>query len=341
VNLRLPLRLLERFLARVPWYRLFVRPVLFRFAPEPAQRLADRALGVKPIWRAYARFTNVPDSPKTVAGLTFRNPVGLAAGLDKQCAYLDSLGHLGFGYVIGGTVTHNARPGNPKPRVLRLPKQASLINALGFPSEGLHAAEARLRALTDRPASVMVSIPALDEQETRECLTTLEPLVDAIEVNISSPNTAGLRKFQEPVALRGLLDILNEARKKPLFIKIPPYMNQADHENVMSLVRACRDAGVTGITVMNTIPVEDDRLAMGRGGLSGQVVRDEVLRIVPEVRAEVGSDMVIHACGGIATANDARRALAAGADTVQIYTSMVYRGPGVVGEIVKGLAENR
>ena len=185
---------------------------------------------------------------------------------------------------------------------------------------------------------MLVSIAALDEQETLECLTTLEPLVDGIEVNISSPNTAGLRKFQEPVALRGLLDVLNGARKKPLFIKIPPYLNQADHENVMSLVRACRDAGVTGITVMNTIPVEDTRLAMGRGGLSGAAVREEMLRIVPEVRAEVGKEMVINACGGIATPEDARRALAAGADTVQLYTAMVYRGPGVVGEIVKGLA---
>ena len=333
MNLRLPL------LSRLPWYRLLVRPVLFRFPPEPAQRVADKALTAKPLWRAYAAFKNLPDVPTTVAGMELRNPVGLAAGLDKQCAYLDSLGHLGFGYVIGGTVTHNARPGNPKPRVRRIPQQSSLINALGFPSEGLHAAESRLRKLTDRPAKVMVSIAALDEQETRECLTTLEPLVDAIEVNISSPNTAGLRKFQEPVALRGLLDILNEARKKPLFIKIPPYMTEAEHESVMSLVRACRDAGVTGITVMNTIPIEDTSLAMGRGGLSGLVVREDMLRIVPQVRAEIGEDMVIHAVGGIATAQDAQRALDAGANTVQIYTSMVYRGPGVVGDIVKGLAK--
>jgi dihydroorotate dehydrogenase len=326
-------------LGRVPWYRVFVRPVLFRFEPERAQLVTDNVLAVRPLWRAYAQVVNVPDVPVTVAGIALRNTVGLAAGLDKQCAYLDSLSNLGFGYVIGGTVTSNPRAGNPKPRVIRLPYRLSLINALGFPSEGLRAAEARLRSLNSRPAKVLVSIAALDEQEALECLTTLEPLVDGIEVNISSPNTAGLRKFQEAVALRGLLDILNGARKKPLFIKIPPYMNQAGHENVMSLVRACRDAGVTGITVMNTIPVEDARLAMGRGGLSGAAVREDMLRIVPEVRAEVGKEMVLNACGGIGTPEDARRALAAGADTVQLYTSMVYRGPGVVGEIVKGLAK--
>ena len=334
MSLRLPLLLL----ARVPWYRLFIRPILFRFAPEPAQRVADHALTVKPLWRAYAKFSNVPDNTFTLAGITLRNPVGLAAGLDKQCAYLDSLGNMGFGYVVGGTVTRHARPGNPKPRVLRLPAQSSLINALGFPSEGLRSAEARLRRLTERPAKVLVSIAALDEHETLECLSTLEPLVDGIEVNISSPNTAGLRKFQEPVALRGLLDILNGTRGKPLFIKIPPYMNQAEHDNVLSLVAVCRDTGVTGITVMNTIPVNDSRLAMGRGGLSGLAVREDMLRIVPEIRAEVGNEMVINACGGIATAEDARRSLAAGANTVQIYTSIVYGGPGVVGEIVKGLA---
>jgi dihydroorotate dehydrogenase len=335
VGLRFPFSLLRR----VPWYRMLVRPSLFFFEPERAQRITDNLLAVRPLWRAYAQVTNVPDIPVTVAGMALRNPVGLAAGLDKQCAYLDSLANLGFGYVIGGTVTTNSRSGNPKPRVLRLPHQSSLINALGFPSEGLRAAEARLRSLSSRPAKVLVSIAALDEQGTLECLTALEPLVDGIEVNISSPNTAGLRKFQEPVALRRLLDVLSAARKKPLFIKIPPYMNQADHQNVMSLVRECRDAGVTGITVMNTIPVEDARLAMGRGGLSGAAVREDMLRIVPEVRAEVGKEMVINACGGIATPGDARRALAAGADTVQLYTAMVYRGPGVVGEIVKGLAK--
>ena len=326
---------------RIPWYRLLVRPLLFRFPPERAQRIADAALGVRPVWRVYATIARVPDVPVTVAGIDLRNPIGLAAGLDKQCAYLDSLGNLGFGYVIGGTVTHDPRPGNPRPRVLRLPERASLINALGFPSEGLRAAEARLRRLSDRPAKVLVSIAALDEQETRECLTTLEPLVEAIEVNISSPNTAGLRRFQEPVALRGLLDLLNDARKKPLFVKMPPYTSEAERETVMSLVRTCREAGVTGLTVMNTIPIEDARLAMGRGGLSGEAVREEMLRILPEVRAEVGGGMVLNACGGIATAADARRALSLGADTVQIYTALVYRGPGVVREIVKGLAEKR
>jgi dihydroorotate dehydrogenase len=267
--------------------------------------------------------------------------VGLAAGLDKQCAYLDSLGNLGFGYVIGGTVTHDARPGNAKPRMLRLTARESLINALGFPSEGLAAAAARLRRLRDRPASVMVSIAALDEEETETCLTTLEPLVDAVELNISSPNTAGLRRFQEPVALRALLERLNAKRRKPLFVKIPSWMDEASREGVMKLVAVCREAGVTGITAINTVPVEDARLAVGRGGLSGAAILPEMLRIVPEIRSAVGRDMVINASGGIGSAEDASRALSAGANTVQLYSAMVYRGPGVVREIVEGLARGR
>jgi dihydroorotate dehydrogenase len=274
-----------------------------------------------------------------MAGIALRNPVGLAAGLDKQCAYLDSLGHMGFGYVVGGTVTYAARPGNPKPRVLRLTKISSLINALGFPCEGLGPAVRRLERLRDRPARVMVSIAALDELETQTCVRELEPHVDALELNISSPNTAGLRKFQEPEALRVLLAMLNEVRRKPLFVKLPPYSDDAGREGVLGLVRVCREVGVTGLTAINTVPVEDARLAMGRGGLSGAAILADMLRVVPEVRAEAGAGMVVNACGGIATADDAARALAAGADTVQLYSSLVFHGPGTVRNIVNGLAE--
>ena len=323
----------------IPWYRSLARPLLFRLPPEPAQHVADRALAVKPLWRLAEKLSATPDSPVNVGGLALRNPVGLAAGLDKRCAYLDSLGDLGFGYVVGGTVTYSARPGNPKPRVLRLTRSSSLINALGFPSEGLGPAVRMLRRLSHRPARVMVSIAALEEEETLTCQRELEPHVDALELNISSPNTAGLRRFQEPDALRGLLDLLNSKRRKPLFVKIPPYNDEAGREMVLRLVGVCRSAGATGLTAINTVPVEDSRLAMGRGGLSGAAILDDMLRVVPEVRAEAGPEMVVNACGGIATPDDAARALAAGADTVQLYTALVFRGPGVVREIVSGLAE--
>ncbi|MEX2431204.1 MAG: hypothetical protein WD645_04715 [Dehalococcoidia bacterium] len=329
----------------IPWYRGLVRPWLFRFPPEQALRVADRALAIKPLWRAYAAVHRLPNAQNVpMAGISPRNAVGLAAGLDKQCAYLDSLGCLGFGYVTGGTVTLHPRAGNPKPRVVRLEEQESLINALGFPGAGLDAAARWLERLSDRPAKVLVSIAALEDEDTEVCLRRLEPLVDGLELNISSPNTQGVRKYQEPPALRTLLERLNATRKKPLFIKLPPYRDGADdtgRDNVFSLLRVCRETGVSGVTAINTMPVEDGRLAVGRGGLSGRSILPDMLRIVPELRREAGPDLVINACGGIASAEDAAAALDAGADTVQLYTAMVYRGPGIVHSIVSGLAKRR
>jgi len=331
-----PARVSRRF----PWYQRLVRPVLFRLPPERAQRLAERTLACAPLWRAYGATLRVDDAtlPRSVAGINLRNPIGLAAGLDKQCAYLAALGHLGFGYVIGGTVTYHPRPGNARPRLLRLPERESLLNSMGFPSEGLQAAVTRLRNLGDRPAKVFVSIAALEEDEAVACLRALEPLVEATEVNISSPNTAGVRRFQEPAALGGLLDRLNAARAKPLFVKLPPYDDDRGRDAVLGLLRVCLRAGVAGVTAINTVPRESPSLAVERGGLSGRAILPDMLRIVPELRREAGPGFVINASGGIATGDDAFRALQAGADTVQLYTAFVYRGPDVVNQICRELA---
>ena len=292
---------------------------------------------MRPLWRALGPSSGEVSLPASVGGIALRNPVGLAAGLDKHCASLDSLAALGFGYVVGGTVTAQARPGNPRPRVLRLTERESVINALGFPGDGLDAALARLERLRRMPARVLVSIAALDEQETAECAARLQPLVDGVEVNISSPNTAGLRRFQEPEALRGLLGVLDVVRLKPLFVKVPPWTNDEEREEVLALVRVCREAGVDAVTAANTVPVEDTRLATGRGGLSGRAILENMLAMLPDIRAELGSGVGLNACGGIASADDARAALQGGADTVQLYTALVFRGPGLVEEICSGL----
>ena len=301
--------------------------------------LGDRALGLGPLWRAAAPADAETGPPTTMGTLPLRNPVGLAAGLDKRCAFLGALGDLGFGYVVGGTVTRHPRPGNPRPRVLRLAKSESVINALGFPGDGLEAAVRRLGRLERRPARVLVSIAGLEEEEIVECLVGLEPLTDGIELNVSSPNTAGLRRFHDPSALRGLLGRLNDARTGPLFVKIPPYAGEEEREGVLGLVGVCREAGVDGVTAANTVPVEDARLAVGRGGLSGRVILERMLRMIPEVRAALGGGRALNACGGIASADDARAALEAGADTVQLYTALAYRGPGLAAEIGEGLRD--
>ncbi len=305
--------------------------------PETAINAGTRALRVRPAWRALGPSSEEVRLPASVGGIPLRNPVGLAAGLDKHCASLDSLAALGFGYVVGGTVTAQPRSGNPKPRVLRLTEQETVINALGFPGDGLDAALARLERLRRMPARVLVSIAALDEAETAECAERLQPVVDGVEVNISSPNTAGLRRFHEPEALRKLLGVIDAVRLKPLFVKIPPWTNDEEREQILALVRVCRESGVDAVTAANTIPVEDDRLATGRGGLSGRAILENMLAMLPDIRAELGSGVGLNACGGIASADDARAALEAGADTVQLYTALVFRGPGLVEEICSGL----
>jgi dihydroorotate dehydrogenase len=249
------------------------------------------------------------------------------------------LGHLGFGYVVGGTVTPRPAPGNPRPRLLRVPASHSLINSLGFPSDGLRAVEARLRRLTDPPTPVAVSVAALDIDGFEECHRALEPLVDAVELNVSSPNTQGLQRFHEPQELLQLLERINSHRHKPLFVKLPPYKDDQGRERVMAMLRQCLSAGVTGVTAINSFPVTEPRLAMGRGGLSGKVIFPEMLRVVSDLRREAGGSLVINACGGIATGEDAWRALQAGADTVQLFTALVYRGPLVVRSIAQDLVQ--
>ena len=190
-------------------YRLLLRRLLFLLPPEVAQRAANLALRQKPVWRALAPAFRVRDARLKVylCGLRLENPVGLAAGYDKNCELLSSLGDLGFGYLMCGTITEWPKPGNPKPRLHRLVKQRSLINAMGFPNKGLESAAGRLKRA--RPAlgstAVGVSVSGSTLEEIVRCHRRLEPLADVVEINISSPNTVGLKVFHEPAALAELI----------------------------------------------------------------------------------------------------------------------------------------
>ena len=320
-------------------YRRLARPLLFRLPAETAQKVAERALRVEPAWKALPGASRPDDSRlrSQWCGIDVRNPVGLAAGFDKDCRLLPSLAAWGFGYMVAGTVTLDARPGNAKPRLFRDLDDESLTNALGFPGRGLAEAArelARVRGRTDG-IPIAASMSGTSIHEVTACHRLLEPLVDAIEVNISSPNTAGLRVFHEPAALAELLGRLNEGRGKPLAVKLPPYPEEdgPEAETVLSLARVCRTAGVDGLTAANSRPTEDPRLAVGRGGLSGRPIYRRMLDLVRNLRSEVGSDIGINACGGIFTGHHAQEALDAGANTVQVYTGLVYRGPSAVRRI--------
>ena len=329
-------------------YRHLLRPLLFLLSPEAAQKVADVFLRPITPWRALSPLLRVDDPRLEVdwCGMRLKSPVGLAAGFDKDCRALGSLSRWGFGYLVGGTVTEQPRPGNPKPRLLRYPAQESLMNALGFPGQGLEAAARRLEAAGPATSGtpVVVSIAGTTVDEVVRCHRRLEPLVDAIEVNISSPNTAGLRVFHEPDALSELVRRVGEGRKKPLMVKLPPYpapgTNGDDgRELALSLARACVVEGVDALTVANSRPTPDPALAMGAGGLSGRTIFPEMVRMVGDIRYEVGPDMAINACGGIFTGEDAWEALQAGATTVQMYTALVYRGPAAPRQINRRLLE--
>ena len=330
-------------------YKNLVRPLLFALPAETAQKVAEKALRSPILWKSLGPAFQVRDRRlnATMCGLPLANPVGLAAGFDKDCEMIPSLASLGFGYLTVGTVTLHPRPGNPKPRLFRDAGESSLINALGFPGKGLIPAARQLELYRSVGSSLplVVSISGVTVDEIVRCHRRLESLADAVEINISSPNTAGLRLFHEPGALTELLGAVNEARHRPLIVKLPPYPAPDVPSDefaksrglLMALVRACKGKGVDGLTVANTRPTADSRLAVGSGGLSGRPVFSRMLEMVRDVRSEVGDRMSINACGGVFTGGDALEAMLAGATTVQTYTGFVYRGPTAAREINKEL----
>ncbi len=318
--------------------------ILTTLPPETAHATALFALQRHRIWRTLAPLLRV-DDPRlrtTLAGIPLRNPIGVAAGYDKNAECLPGLAALGFGYITCGTITESPRPGNPKPRLLRYPSDKTLVNSLGFPNKGVEYAARQIeRALPHMGDTPMIaSISGDTPEEIARCHHRLEPLVAAIELNISSPNTRGLRAFQQPAALSGLLALLNRDRRKPLFVKLPRYTEPtADRairkEDVLALARICVKRGADALTVANTLPIKDDSLAIGTGGLSGKPLLASTLAMIADIRAEVDDSITINASGGIFSDEDARATINNGADTAQIFTTLIYKGPNIVKQIIK------
>jgi dihydroorotate dehydrogenase len=345
------------------------RPFLFGLDAEHAHEVTLDALARTqrtPIARLYGA-TRVED-PVTLAGLTFPNRVGLAAGLDKNARCIDAFAAMGFGFVEVGTVTPLAQPGNPKPRMFRLPQKQALINRLGFNNDGLDAFTAnvqRARFRSDaqrhgdgRPAMLLglnigknAATPI--ERATHDYLRCLEgvyPHADYVTVNISSPNTANLRSLQGDAALDELLGALMQRRESlaaehskrvPLFLKIAPDL---DASQVAAIAAALARHRVDGVVATNTTlsrdAVQGLAHAQEAGGLSGRPVRDASNRVVAQLRAALGAGYPIIGVGGILNATDARAKIAAGADVVQLYTGLIYRGPALVREAAGALRES-
>lgn len=322
----------------------FLRNAVFGIDPERAHRGAIRALGT---WGSLGTpLGGGPESatPVTLAGLTFPNRVGLAAGLDKDAEAIAGLFGLGFGAVEVGTLTPRAQPGNPKPRLFRLIEDEAVINRMGFNNGGIDAALARIAKLKHRPGILGINVGANKDSTDRVAdyalgVTKAAPHADYITINVSSPNTPGLRDLQSRPALDELLAAADAARgSTPLFLKVAPDLDRAGLEGA---VGAAIDHHVDALIVSNTTisrPPLASSQANEAGGLSGKPLKELARAKLIEAREIAGGQLPLISAGGIDGPDEAQRRIDAGAVLVQIYSALVYRGPGLPRAIARALA---
>ncbi len=344
-------------MALIPY--ALTRPFLFGLDPERAHELTLESIAtlqntpLQCLWQQ-ARVS----SPVTLAGLEFPNRIGLAAGLDKNGRCIDGLGAMGFGFIEVGTVTPKGQPGNPKPRMFRLPERDALINRLGFNNDGLAAFIHNVkRARSFRAAGGILGLnigknaatPIEDAaSDYLACLDGVYPHADYVTVNISSPNTQHLRALQSDAALDALLGALQQrreklaaqhARKVPLFVKIAPDLEAAQINVIAATLQA---NGIDGVVATNTTISRDAVAGLAHaeeaGGLSGRPVFEASNRVITQLRAALGAGYPIIGVGGVLSGRDAQAKLAAGADLVQVYTGLIYKGPQLVADCARALA---
>jgi dihydroorotate dehydrogenase len=333
------------------------RSLLFRLDPEQAHELTMQSLARlqgTPLQWAYS--SAMVDDPIEVAGLRFPNRVGLAAGLDKNARCVDGLGSLGFGFVEVGTVTPKPQPGNPKPRLFRLPEAKALINRLGFNNDGLEAFIANVKRSSFRRDGRILGLnigknaATPIENATSDylvCLDGVYPHADYVTINISSPNTSNLRSLQGDEALGGLLGAISQrradlaaedGRRVPIFVKIAPDLDEAQ---VRVVAEALARHGMDGVIATNTTvsreAVQGLPHAQEAGGLSGAPLLAASNRVIALLRAALGPGFPIIGVGGIMSAADAVAKIRAGADLVQIYTGLIYQGPQLVADTARAI----
>ena len=291
-----------------------------------------------------------PSLHKKIAGLHFKNPIGLAAGFDKDGKYLEAMSSLGFGHLELGTVTPRPQTGNPKPRLFRLVKSKGLINRMGFNNEGAEALAERLKK--KRPEGIIIGANIGKNKDTPneeavsdylKCFTILYDHVDYFTVNVSSPNTPGLRSLQEKEPLTHLMSTLQQQNKshKPIFLKIAPDLTREQLDEIIEIVINLRITGViatnTTITREGLKESEEEITIAGAGGLSGSPLLDISVSVVKYLSEKSLKRFVIIGAGGIDDYISARKHLDAGADLIQIYTGLIYTGPGIVKQILQKL----
>jgi dihydroorotate dehydrogenase len=340
-------------------YKLFIRPLLFLFDPEAIHHFTFNFLkiisSIPGVSAILSSIYTKRDSKleRQILGLKFKNPVGLAAGFDKNAHLIDELAAFGFGFIEIGTLTPKGQPGNDKPRLFRLPQDQALINRMGFNNEGVLVAVEKLKK---RKSDVIVGGNIGKNKTTPNenafedynyCFEALYPYVDYFVVNVSSPNTPGLRELQEKEPLKKLMNhvkALSNAKEKPkpVLLKIAPDLSASQLDDIIEILKETKTDGViaTNTTIsregLQTSKEEIDRI--GNGGLSGKPVAKKSTEVIKYLRTNLGATYPIIGVGGIMNADDAIEKLKAGADLIQIYTGFVYEGPGFVKQILKRIA---
>lgn len=339
-------------------YKSIIRPLLFSFNPERVHEFTTRMLvratkiGLVRNWLDKRYRAPTENLEKQVMGLTFKNPIGLAAGFDKNAMLYPAFSTLGFGFIEVGTVTPRPQSGNPKPRMFRLPEDSGLINRMGFNNEGVAAAVQRLKEHRDPTVVIGGNIgknktTPNDQawEDYQKCFEALHPLVDYFVVNVSSPNTPDLRALQDKAPLKTLLQRLQELNQKkkkprPVLLKIAPDLNTHQLDDIVEIVKATE---LDGVIATNTTL---DRTGLSnsnqkeQGGLSGKPLRKKSTEIIRYLRKRLGAEAVIVGVGGVFSGQDALEKLEAGADLVQVYTGFIYEGPGMVKRMVTYLSQH-
>ncbi|MFK7808823.1 MAG: quinone-dependent dihydroorotate dehydrogenase [Saprospiraceae bacterium] len=343
-------------------YKLLLKPFLFLLAPEKAHHFTVKSFSILlaiPLLGSLLRnYFTVNDKRlhRNFLGLDFKNPVGLAAGFDKDGKYLHSMSALGFGFIEVGTVTPKGQVGNPQPRLFRLPKDEGLINRMGFNNDGVELLVQRLKQ-KGKPRNIIVGGNIGKNKVTPNenaaddyliCFEALFPWVDYFVVNVSSPNTPNLRALQDKEPLTKLLSLLmvenkKKAAPKPILLKIAPDLTDGQLDDILQIVT---DTGIDGIIATNTtisregLNESKDRITnIGNGGLSGKPVRERATEVIKYLYEKSGKQLFIIGVGGIVKPEDAVEKLEAGAALVQVYSGLVYEGPMMIRNINKRLLE--
>jgi dihydroorotate dehydrogenase len=325
-------------------YRDIVRPALFRLDPETAHRLAKPILGSNRASRWLGSGPVADPRLATALGdLRLANPVGLAPGFDKNAEMVDGLSRLGFGYLTLGTVLPDRRRGNPRPRIVRRPAQRAMVNSMGLPSHGLEAFARQLERRATGSGSrvpIIASIGALDEDGYLRVLCRVQPLVDAVEINLRCNNNVDDRgDFLQPDVFERLLRRVMAERRVPVHLKVTEWNDEAEHRDRIEIVERSLALGVEGFSTSSVLREDDAGLSMHRGNLTGAPLLERTIAAVRELREIVSDRAAIRARGGIFSGTDALRALQAGATTVELFTAFIYNGWNVARRINQQLLD--